>query len=97
MVPTRVFDLCNIVEETFCNLSWLFHRAGRLAMIRGVTAVSPITVAIFAGPNRLPIEAVAEADAGVQGEFGAMLLLRFYLKIYVTCFKLLFQVVRSGN
>jgi hypothetical protein len=42
-------------------------RAGRLAMIRGVTAVSPITVAIFAGPNRLPIEAVSEADAGVQG------------------------------
>ena len=36
-------------------------------MIRGVTAVSPITVAIFAGPNRLPLEAVSEADAGVQG------------------------------
>lgn len=39
-------------------------------MIRGVTAVSPITVAIFAGPNRLPIEAVSEADAGVQGIIG---------------------------
>jgi hypothetical protein len=52
----------------------LFHRAGRLAMIRGVTAVSPITVAIFAGPNRLPIEAVAEADAGVQGELRTTLI-----------------------
>jgi hypothetical protein len=43
-------------------------------MIRGVTAVSPITVAIFAGPNRLPIEAVAEADAGVQGEMRTTLI-----------------------
>ena len=44
-------------------------RAGHLAMIRGVTAVSPVTVLIFAGPNRLPIETVSEADAGVQGKF----------------------------
>jgi hypothetical protein len=36
-------------------------------MIRGVTAVSPIAIAIFAGPNRLPPEAVSEADAEVQG------------------------------
>ncbi len=42
-------------------------RAGHLAMVRGVTAVSPVTVLLFAGPNRLPIEAVSEADAGVQG------------------------------
>ena len=48
-------------------------RAGRLAMIRGVTAVSPITIALFAGPNRLPPEAVSEADAEVQGnaKFGS--------------------------
>ena len=44
-------------------------RAGHLAMIRGVTAVSPVTVLIFAGMNRLPIETVSEADAGVQGEW----------------------------
>ena len=43
-------------------------RAGHLAMVRGVTAVSPVTVLVFAGPNRLPIETVSEADAGVQGE-----------------------------
>ncbi len=42
-------------------------RAGHLAMIRSVTAVSPVAVLIFAGPNRLPIEVVSEADAGVQG------------------------------
>ncbi len=36
-------------------------------MIRGVTAVSPVTVLIFAGPNRLPMDVVSEADAGVQG------------------------------
>ena len=28
-------------------------RAGRLALIRGVTVVTPITVALFAGPNRI--------------------------------------------
>ena len=47
----------------------LNFRAGRLAMIRGVTAISPITVAIFAGPNRLPTEAVSEADASIQGKY----------------------------
>ena len=31
-------------------------RAGRLALIRGVTAISPVTVAIFAGPIRGVIE-----------------------------------------
>ena len=42
-------------------------------MIRGVTAVSPIAIALFAGPNRLPPEAVSEADAEVQGnaKFGS--------------------------
>jgi hypothetical protein len=45
-------------------------RAGHLALIRGVTAVSPVTVLLFAGPNRLPMEVVSEADAGVQGKFG---------------------------
>lgn len=43
-------------------------RVGHLAMIRGVTAVSPTTVFLFAGPNKLPAQAVSEADAGVQGE-----------------------------
>ena len=35
----------------------LNFRAGRLAMIRGVT------------PNRLPTEAVSEADASIQGKY----------------------------
>jgi len=43
-------------------------RAGHFAFVRGVTAVSPLTVALFAGPNRLPADAVSEADASVQGE-----------------------------
>ena len=37
---------------------WLIYdeltKAGRLTMIKGVTAISPITVALFAGRNRLP-------------------------------------------
>lgn len=42
-------------------------RFGRLALVRTVTAVSPFTVMIFAGPNRLPIGAVSETDSGMQG------------------------------
>ena len=56
-------------------------RAGRLAMIRGVTAVNPITVAIFAGANRLPIEAVSEADSGVQGQLSMTSLALFALSL----------------
>ena len=42
-------------------------RAGHLALVRGVTAVSPVTVLLFAGPNRMPVEAVTEADAAAHG------------------------------
>ena len=42
-------------------------RAGHLALVRGVTAVSPATVLLFAGPNRMPVEAVTEADAAAHG------------------------------
>ena len=38
-------------------------KAGRLSLIKGVTAVSPLTVALFAGPTRLSAEAVNCADA----------------------------------
>ena len=36
-------------------------------MVRGVTAVSPVTVLLFAGPNRMPVEVVTEADAAAHG------------------------------
>ena len=39
-------------------------RSGRVAHVRCCTLVSPITVALLAGPARLPLDAVSEADAG---------------------------------
>ena len=39
-------------------------RSGRVAHVRCCTLVSPITVALMAGPARLPLDAVSEADAG---------------------------------
>ena len=38
-------------------------KAGRLSLIKGVTVVSPLTVALFAGPNRLRADDVDAADA----------------------------------
>ena len=38
-------------------------KAGRLSLIKGVTVVSPMTVALFAGPNRLRADDVDAADA----------------------------------
>ena len=39
-------------------------RSGRVAHVRCCTLVSPITVALMAGPARLSLDAVSEADAG---------------------------------
>ena len=46
---------------------FLTSSAGHLALVRGVTAVSPVSVLLFAGPNRMPVEVVTEADAAAHG------------------------------
>ena len=43
-------------------------RAHRMAHIRCCTAVSSVTVSIFAGPAKLPHDVVREAEAGAHGE-----------------------------
>uniref|UniRef100_T1JES8 RNA helicase n=1 Tax=Strigamia maritima TaxID=126957 RepID=T1JES8_STRMM len=51
---------------------WLIYeemtRAGRLAHVRCCTLITPITIALFAGPARLPHDAVTEADSGARGD-----------------------------
>ena len=50
---------------------WLVYeemsRAHRLAHVRCSTLVSPVTVAIFAGPAKLPLDLVREAENGIHG------------------------------
>ena len=52
---------------------WMIYeemtRAHRLAHVHNCTLVSPVTVAIFAGPARLPAEMLKEAESGVHGKF----------------------------
>ncbi|KAG8307678.1 3'-5' RNA helicase ythdc2 [Homalodisca vitripennis] len=38
------------------------HRVGRLGHVRTCTVVSPLTVGIFAGPTRLPLDAMEDSD-----------------------------------
>ena len=42
-------------------------RAHRLAQVKCCTLVSPVTVALFAGPGKLALENVREAESGLQG------------------------------
>ena len=48
---------------------WLFYeestRASRLACVRTCTLVTPITIALFAGPTKLPADALKEEDLAV--------------------------------
>lgn len=37
-------------------------RTGRFCHAKTCTLVSPVTVAIFSGPSRLPLESVCEAE-----------------------------------
>ena len=43
-------------------------RASQLACLRTCTAVSPITVALFAGPAKLPPDFVREAEGAVHSK-----------------------------
>ena len=51
---------------------WLVYeemtRAHRLAQVKCCTLMSPVTIAIFAGPAKLSYELVKEAEGGVRGE-----------------------------
>jgi hypothetical protein len=53
---------------------WLIYeeisRSGRFCHVRCCTVVTPITVALFAGPARMPLDAVSEAES--KWESGCM-------------------------
>ena len=54
------------VVETLPS-DWLVYeeisRSGQFCHVRCCTLVSPITVALFAGPARMPLDAVSEAES----------------------------------
>lgn len=51
---------------------WLFYeentRANKLACVRTCTLVSPITIALFAGPAKLPADALRDTLAVALGK-----------------------------
>ena len=52
---------------------WLFYeentQANKLACVRTCTLVSPITVAMFAGPSKLPADALKENLVVALGKY----------------------------
>ena len=56
---------------------WLVYeemtRAHRLAYVRCCTVVSPVTVAMFGGPAKLPPDTIREAESGAHGEIVVLL------------------------
>lgn len=55
---------------------WLVYeeisRSGRLCHARCCTVVSPTTVALFAGPARMPLDAVSEAESKPKFQVNTM-------------------------
>lgn len=53
---------------------WLIYeeitRTERLALVKCCTLLSPITVVIFAGPSKLPPDAMKEGENIQDGQFG---------------------------
>ena len=51
---------------------WLLYeemtRAHRLAQVKCCTLVNPATISIFAGPAKLPMDLVREAESGPHGK-----------------------------
>lgn len=58
------------VDSLSCD--WLIYeemsRSGRFCHVKTVTLVSPITVAIFSGPSRLPMDVIYEAESMPESE-----------------------------
>ena len=71
--PNSVLSGASAHAEAVNNLpsDWLIYeemtRIHRTANVRCCTLVSPITVAIFAGPAKLPAEAIKEVDSAQEG------------------------------
>ena len=51
---------------------WLAYdemtRLHRTAHVKSCTVMSPVTIALFAGPAKLPIDAIKEAECGLQSK-----------------------------
>lgn len=55
-------------------------RLHRAAQVRSCTLVSPVTIAIFAGPAKLPQEVVKEAECGFHCKLALMMLIIYCVK-----------------
>lgn len=56
-----------IVESLPCD--WMIYeemsRSGRFCHVKTVTLVNPITVVLFSGPARLPMDVINEAESKI--------------------------------
>ena len=71
--PSEVGPDAHLAAVNRLPTDWLAYdemtRLHRSAQVKSCTVISPVTIAIFAGPAKLPLEAVKEAECGLHCEF----------------------------
>jgi len=71
--PNEVGPNAHLAAVNRLPTDWLAYdemtRLHRSAQVKSCTVISPVTIAIFAGPAKLPLEAVREAECGLHCKY----------------------------
>jgi len=71
--PNEVGPDAHLAAVNRLPTDWLAYdemtRLHRSAQVKSCTVISPVTIAIFAGPAKLPLDAVKEAECGLHCEY----------------------------
>ena len=77
--PNEVGPDAHLAAVNRLPTDWLAYdemtRLHRSAQVKSCTIISPVTIAMFAGPAKLPLEAVKEAECGLHCELSESLFL----------------------
>ena len=77
--PNEVGPDAHLAAVNRLPTDWLAYdemtRLHRSAQVKSCTIISPVTIAMFAGPAKLPLEAVKEAECGLHCELTESLFL----------------------
>ena len=70
--PSEVGPDAHLAAVNRLPTDWLAYdemtRLHRSAQVKSSTVMSPVTIAMFAGPAKLPLEAVKDAECGMHCE-----------------------------
>ena len=77
--PSEVGPDAHLAAVNRLPTDWLAYdemtRLHRSAQVKSCTVMSPVTIAIFAGPAKLPLEAIKDAECSLYCEYSSIFII----------------------